>query len=109
MWADTVLASQGFILGLVVYTGKDTRSQKNQKKPRTKKCLLDIEVNFLSKVLFLMMFFLGVTITLLKGLHGNYWIFLFRIILLLSSIIPISLRVNLDLGKMYYSYMINSD
>ena len=26
MWANTVLASQGFILGLVVYTGRDTRS-----------------------------------------------------------------------------------
>lgn len=29
MWANTVLASQGFILGLVVYTGRDTRSQMN--------------------------------------------------------------------------------
>jgi phospholipid-translocating ATPase len=29
MWADTVLASQGFVLGLVVYTGKETRSQMN--------------------------------------------------------------------------------
>lgn len=55
------------------------------------------------------MFCVGITITLLKGLHGNYFIFLFRIILLLSSIIPISLRVNLDLGKMYFSYMINTD
>lgn len=26
LWADTVLASQGFILGLVLYTGKDSRS-----------------------------------------------------------------------------------
>ncbi len=26
LWADTVLASQGFILGLIVYTGRDTRS-----------------------------------------------------------------------------------
>jgi len=29
MWANTVLASQGFILGLVVYTGRETRSQMN--------------------------------------------------------------------------------
>lgn len=26
MWADTVLASQGFILGVVIYTGKQSRS-----------------------------------------------------------------------------------
>lgn len=68
-----------------------------------------MEVNRLSKVLFIMMIFLGATITLLNGLHGNYWLFFFRIILLLSSIIPISLRVNLDLSKMYYSFMINND
>ncbi len=28
---------------------------------------------------------------------------------MLSSIIPISLRVNLDLAKLYYSYGINTD
>ena len=26
LWADTVVASQGFVLGLVLYTGKETRS-----------------------------------------------------------------------------------
>ena len=26
MWANTVLASQGYVIGLVVHTGKDTRS-----------------------------------------------------------------------------------
>ena len=29
MWANTVLASQGFILGLIVYTGRETRAQMN--------------------------------------------------------------------------------
>jgi len=28
---------------------------------------------------------------------------------MLSSIIPISLRVNLDIAKLYYSYLINND
>lgn len=31
LWADTVLASQGYVLGLVIYTGKHTRSQQNSK------------------------------------------------------------------------------
>ena len=26
MWAETILASQGFVLGLIVYTGRQTRS-----------------------------------------------------------------------------------
>jgi phospholipid-translocating ATPase len=30
-------------------------------------------------------------------------------VLLLASIIPISLRVNLDLAKIYYSYCISHD
>jgi len=109
MWADTILASQGFVLGLVVYTGPETRSQMNQKKPRSKTCLLDLEVNRLSKVLFFLMIVLAAAISVLNGLHGDYLMFFFRCILLLSSIIPISLRVNLDLAKLYYSFMINSD
>lgn len=34
---------------------------------------------------------------------------LFRQVLLLSSIIPISLRVNLDFSKIVFSYKINHD
>jgi phospholipid-translocating ATPase len=30
-------------------------------------------------------------------------------VLLLSSIIPISMRINLDFAKVYYSYCIGSD
>lgn len=36
-------------------------------------------------------------------------ILLFRYILLLSSIIPISMRVNLDFAKLIYCYKINND
>lgn len=48
-------------------------------------------------------------IVLLNGFHGDWVMFYFRIVLLLSSIIPISLRVNLDLAKMWYCYCINTD
>ena len=72
-------------------------------------CLLDIEVNRLSKVLFSLMIMLSASISILNGWHGDYGMFFLRMVLLLSSIIPISLRVNLDLAKLYYSYSINSD
>lgn len=72
-------------------------------------CLLDKEVNKLSKVLFFLMILLSATITLLNGFHGDYTLFFFRMVLLLSSIIPISLRVNLEMAKLYYSYTINTD
>ena len=98
-----------FILGLIVYTGEETRAQMNQKKIRSKMCLLDMEVNFLSKLLFGLMVMLSAIITMLNGFTGQWEMLFFRCILLLSSIIPISLRVNLDLAKMYYSFSINSD
>lgn len=72
-------------------------------------CLLDLEVNYLSKVLFLLMVGLSVAISVMNGINGHEWMFFLRTVLLLSSIIPISLRVNLDLAKLYYSYGINTD
>lgn len=109
LWSNTVLASSGYILGLVVYTGVDTRAQMNSKSPSSKVGLLDLEINFLSKVLFGLMVILAATIVALNGLQSSWHIYLFRFILLLSSIIPISLRVNLDMGKIYYSWCIKRD
>jgi len=69
----------------------------------------DGELNYLSKVLFLFMIILSIIIIISGGL-GEYWLLdLFRQILLLSSIIPISLRVNLDFSKIVFSYRINHD
>jgi len=72
-------------------------------------CLLDKEVNKISKLLFLLMVILSLAISVLNGFNGHEGMFFLRCVLLLSSIIPISLRVNLDLAKLYYSYRINSD
>jgi len=81
----------------------------NQKMPTTKMSLLDIEINRLSKILFVLVLILSSLIVVLNGFHGEWMMFYFRVVLLLSSIIPISLRVNLDLAKMWYSYCINRD
>jgi phospholipid-translocating ATPase len=109
LWANTVLASTGYILGLVLYTGAETRAQMNSKMPRSKIGLLDWEINFLSKILFVLMLFIAFLMTLLDGFEGSWYFKYFRFVLLLASIIPISLRVNLDLAKIYYSYCINHD
>mmetsp|Transcript_40464 Transcript_40464/g.53065 ORF Transcript_40464/g.53065 Transcript_40464/m.53065 type:complete len:286 (+) Transcript_40464:533-1390(+) len=109
MWANTVLASQHLILGLVVYTGRETRSQMNQRVAQNKTCLLDEEVNFLSKLLFIFLLSVSLLLTALNGFHGHWLMFYFRVMLLLSSIIPISVRINLDLAKLWYSHGINSD
>ena len=109
MWANTVLASSGHIIGQIVYTGIETRAQMNQKAPVTKVGKLDLEVNKFSKFLFVFMIFLSLGIVALSGFTGHYIINFFRFVLLLSAIIPISLRVNLDLGKVYYCMGIYAD
>lgn len=109
MWANTVLASQHPVLGLVIYTGRQTRSQMNQRLASIKMCYLDQEVNFLSKLLFVFLLAVSLLITALNGFHGHWLMFYFRVMLLLSSIIPISVRINLDLAKLWYSHGINTD
>ena len=79
----------------------------NTRHASIKMALLDIEVNYLSKLLFFFMLGLSAMITGLNGFHGAYEMFFFRVMLLLSSIIPISVKINLDLAKLWYSYGIN--
>jgi phospholipid-translocating ATPase len=56
LWANTVLAA-GNAVGLVVYTGKETRSVMNNSIPRSKVGLIDLEINDLTKVpLFFLLF-----------------------------------------------------
>ena len=45
----------------------------------------------------------------LNGFRGKWWIYVFRFLILFSSIIPISLRVNLDMGKTVYARQIQGD
>jgi phospholipid-translocating ATPase len=45
----------------------------------------------------------------MKGLYGTWYLQWFRFLLLLSSVIPISLKVNLDVTKLFFSWRINTD
>ncbi|XP_064598851.1 probable phospholipid-transporting ATPase IIB [Liolophura sinensis] len=108
MWANTVVAS-GTALGVVIYTGKETRSVMNTSQPKYKVGLLDLEINTLTKVLFMFVTLLSIVMMVLKGFDGPWFRYLIRFILLFSYIIPISLRVNLDMGKAVYSWMIQRD
>lgn len=110
MWSNTVLASQGYILGMAVYTGRETRAIMNEREPSSKVGKIELELNRLAKFLFCFMIIVSFGIVALDGFRGSYWIIkAFRFILLLSYIIPISLRVNLDIAKIYYSYCIYKD
>lgn len=108
LWANTVVAA-GSATGIVVYTGCETRSVMNNSQPRSKIGLLDIEINGLTKVLFCAVIALSFVMMCLKGFSGPWYRYMFRFVLLFSYIIPISLRVNLDMGKAFYSWQIQND
>lgn len=106
LWANTVLASPGYVLGMIVHTGLETRMAMNISEMRQKVGRLDLEVNWMTKVLFVVMCIAAFAIVTADGYYGQWYFKLFRIILLLCAIIPISMRINLDLGKVWYSYCI---
>ncbi|KAF9446849.1 phospholipid-translocating P-type ATPase [Macrolepiota fuliginosa MF-IS2] len=108
LWSNTVLAA-GSVVGLVIYTGSDTRAVMNTSHPKTKVGLLDLEINKLAKILCLVTFVLSLVLVGLNGFRGLWYIYVFRFLILFSSIIPISLRVNLDMGKTVYAHQIMND
>ena len=81
----------------------------NNSKPRSKTGLIDLELNDLTKILFLATAVLSLVMVCLKGFEGPWYIYLFRFILLFSYLIPISLTVNLDMGKIFYSWQMQND
>ncbi|KAL6927800.1 hypothetical protein ACO0SA_004423 [Hanseniaspora valbyensis] len=110
LWANTIIASQGAVYGVVVYTGKETRQQMNTTSPSVKTGLLELEINKISKLLCLTVLILSIILVLFKGFDNSDWYLdIMRYLILFSTIIPVSLRVNLDLGKSVYSYQIEKD
>lgn len=110
LWANTVLAS-GTAIGVVVYTGVETRQLLNTTMTGVKTGLLELEINSLSKILCVTVFLLSVALVLAHGfpLKSTWYIDILRFLILFSTIIPVSLRVNLDLAKSVYASQIQKD
>jgi phospholipid-translocating ATPase len=108
LWMNTVLAS-GDAYGFVVYTGKDTRAVLNTSHPRMKLGKLDLEINLFAKVLFTISILLSLIMVSLKHFFGPWLVYLVRYFILFSAIIPLSLKVNLDMARMLYSWFMMKD
>ena len=108
MWASTVVASQK-IIGIIIYTGKETRARMNSSTPKVKIGILDDELNKTNVYLFFIMLFLSLLLACAKGFGSKFFFVFFKFIILFCSIIPIALRVNLDVSKTFFSYVINRD
>ncbi|KAF3022975.1 putative aminophospholipid-translocase [Neopestalotiopsis sp. 37M] len=112
-WANTVIASQAITLAVIVYTGPQTRSALSTSPSRSKTGLLEYEINSLTKILCALTLGLSIILVALEGFgntEGNVWyVKIMRFLVLFSTIVPISLRVNLDMGKSVYSWFIQRD
>ncbi|KAL8983535.1 MAG: hypothetical protein Q9205_002247 [Flavoplaca limonia] len=112
-WANTVLASNAAVWGVVLYTGSQTRQAMSTTPPRSKTGLLDCEINNLTKILCALTLSLSIILVALEGFEGDekmkWYVAITRFLILFSTIIPISLRVNLDMGKSVYAWFIEKD
>lgn len=112
-WANTVLASNATTLAVIVYTGAQTRSALSTSPSRSKTGLLEYEINSLTKILCALTLTLSIVLVALEGfqhVEGIVWyVKIMRFLVLFSTIVPISLRVNLDMGKSVYSWFIQRD
>lgn len=110
LWANTIIASTGFCIGCVVYTGKETRQAMNTTTATVKTGLLELEINNISKILCASVFILSIVLVVFAGFQNSDWyIDIMRYLILFSTIIPVSLRVNLDLAKSVYAHQIEHD
>ena len=96
---------------MVIYTGIETRQLMNTTKTGVKTGLLELEINGLSKILCAVVFILSLVLVLAHGLplKTAWYLDIMRFLILFSSIIPVSLRVNLDLAKSVYASQIQND
>jgi phospholipid-translocating ATPase len=108
MWASTVVAS-GQVTGLVLYTGRETRSQMNTSQPPSKVGILDKEINMLTVFLCILQIVLAFILVASSGFKGVWWLDFFLYNILFSNIIPISMKVNMDFAKLVYSFLIMAD
>jgi phospholipid-translocating ATPase len=112
-WANTVIASHATTLAVIVYTGPQTRSALSTSPSRSKTGLLEYEINSLTKILCFLTLALSILLVAVEGFNttnGNVWyVKIMRFLVLFSTIVPISLRVNLDMGKSVYSWFIQRD
>jgi len=109
LWGSTRIASEGDIIGCAVYLGTESRQQLNANAKTTKTGKIDKELNWATKLLVSMLIGISFVMTMARGVHKNSYLYFGRFMLILSDIIPLSLRVYMDLAKIWFSLQIQRD
>lgn len=119
---------QAWVFGLVVYSGNETKFGKNKAHPSVKLTKTDHFINRIAVWLFIFQLVLVVLFGSIGEMVRNrqistvwyvsydavsdwydFLIIPLRFLLLNSTFIPISLKLTLDLCKVFYAYFINCD
>jgi phospholipid-translocating ATPase len=112
-WANTVLASNTITYAAIIYTGSQTRAALSTSPSRSKVGLLEYEINNLTKILCALTLTLSVVLVALEGFEPTndkvWYVAIMIYLILFSTIIPMSLRVNLDMAKSVYGRFIERD
>lgn len=88
---NTVLAA-GSVVGVVVYTGKDTRAIMNTAPPASKSSRIERELSVVTFVLFVCAAALALALALLQsGFAALDALDAVRLVILFSYVIPVSL------------------
>jgi phospholipid-translocating ATPase len=128
LWQSTQLRNTASAIGIAVYCGGDTKLGQNKAKPPTKWTKLDRFINRLTAFIFCAQFAcvlvfaaIGIawsvkhnqsTTYLLEDPDAPWWTWLLipvRFLLLNSLMIPISLKVTLDVIKFMYAKFVDWD
>lgn len=108
IWMNTVIATCS-VVGCVVYTGNDTKAMINTSKPRNKIGQFDLELDMYSKFLGITSAVVAGVFAYMKGFNSNSLVAYVRFLVLFSSVIPLSLKVTIDMARYVYSYFIAND
>ncbi|KAL6122208.1 P-type ATPase [Nucleospora cyclopteri] len=102
-WAETVAATSD-VLGLVIHTGTNTRARMNTCEPRTKFGTIDREIDYFVTILIACCALCAISFTALRvsSLSVQTTIVFLRFLILFSFLIPVSLKVTINSGRIVY-------
>jgi phospholipid-transporting ATPase len=128
LYKGTILKNTPWAIGVVVYTGKETKIILNSQKQSSKTSHLEDLVNFLILFIFLFQLCLCIVLAIIcslwnrsSGMKTNYYLIqntdpnilglisFWSYLLLLNTMIPISLIVSIEIVKYAQGFFMNND
>jgi len=111
IWANTVVSSSA-ALGMVIYTGHDTRSMMNTNAPRNKKGIIETELDIFVMIMAFISFVSSLVFTFFRvkfNISFIWSIVAVRFVMIFSYVIPISLKFMITTARYVYAYMLSKD